>query len=149
MSNDYQSHLEIQKQYRENQSKFIYYLIALSVASIGFSINITIGQKLNYSHFLLGLAILNWVLSVFCGFQFLKISINVLALNNEYFNIVRGLIDEIKPNDFAKEKAKNILIEESEKKNKRLVNNFNWQQYFFFIGIILFLFWHIVQMINR
>lgn len=149
MSNDYQSHLEIQKQHRESQSKFIYYIIALSVASIGFSINITIGQTLNVFHLFLGLAILFWVFSVFCGFQFLKIYLDILAINNEYFNIVRGISDEKKPTEFIKEEAKKITTELANNKNKKASRNSDLQQYFFFFGIIMFLIWHIIQMMNK
>lgn len=38
--------IEIQKQFRQQQEKLVYYIMALSVSAIGFSIYQTTGQNL-------------------------------------------------------------------------------------------------------
>jgi len=39
---------DLQKQFRDKQEKYVYYLIALCVASIGFSITKTSGESLKW-----------------------------------------------------------------------------------------------------
>jgi len=81
---------EIQRQFRQQQEKFVYYLIALSVTSIGFSIYKTTGQPLKWTQIPLGMSILCWGLSVFCGLRFLKYVISTSYANNPYFDLIHG-----------------------------------------------------------
>ena len=60
----------IQKEFREKQEKYVYYLIALSVSAIGFSVYKTENQSLAYSQIPLALAVLSWSISIFCGLKF-------------------------------------------------------------------------------
>ncbi len=146
-SNSYQTQLVIQKQIRDQQNKFVYYIIALCVASIGFTVNQTLGQRLNYYHILLGFSIGSWVASIYCGLQFLQIMMKVLIANNDYFDLIRGNVENIEPSKLVYDTAKEVISEKVEKYSKRTIKNFKWQQIFFFIGLITFLGWHITQMI--
>ena len=74
--------LEIQNQFRNQQEKYTYYLIGLCVAAIGYSVNMTIGQELHYSQIPLGIALLCWGISCYCGLEVVGIGINGLRLNN-------------------------------------------------------------------
>ena len=51
---------EIQKQFRQQQEKYVYYVIALCVAVIAFSIHKTTGKSLAWSQIPLAIAVLFW-----------------------------------------------------------------------------------------
>lgn len=147
MSNQ-QAQIEIQKQFRERQDKFVYYLIALCVAAIGFSVSQTIGQHLNCLHCFLGAAVICWVVSIFCGFQFVQIVLKGLHANDKYFETIAGRGIDITgvSQKTVDEAASIVLREKRDKYSKRTERNFMWQQYLFYTGLVLFLVWHIIQM---
>jgi hypothetical protein len=148
MSNNHQSQLEIQKQARDQQTKFVYYIIALCVAAIGFSVHQTVGHTLNWYHIILGCAIFSWVASIFCGFQFLQILMKVLIANNEYFDLIRGNVEGVPPGKLVDDVAKERMTEKAENYSVRSSKNFKWQQYWFYIGLFSFLGWHLTQMMS-
>lgn len=137
---------EIQIQFRQQQEKFVYYLIALSVSAIGFSVYKTTGQQLKWTQLPLGISVLCWGLSVFCGLRFLKYIISTLYANNDYFDIIQGRNREIE-NHQQKIEAATLGIKEAMNSNSTIANSyFKWQEIFFYLGIILFLMWHIIEM---
>ncbi|WP_425659237.1 hypothetical protein [Tenacibaculum ascidiaceicola] len=137
---------EIQKQFRQQQEKFVYYLIALSVTSIGFSIYKTVGQPLKFTQIPLAVSVFSWGISIFCGFKFLKYVISTLFSNNEYLDIQQGKNKETGNNpqliNAASKGIKNAMMSNSNKAN----SFFNWQQYLFYLGIVSFLIWHLLEM---
>jgi hypothetical protein len=81
---------ELLNTFREQQQKYVYYLIALSVTAIGFSIVSTSGKPLRLSQIPVGLAVLSWGLSVYCGLTFVKYTISNLYSNSAYFDVLLG-----------------------------------------------------------
>lgn len=137
---------EIRNQFRQQQEKFVYYLIALSVSAIGFSVYKTTGQQLKWTQLPLGISVLCWGLSVFCGLRFLKYVISTLYANNDYFVIIQGKNPEI-GNHQQKIEAATSGIKEAMNSNSTKANSyFKWQERLFYLGIILFLVWHIIEM---
>ena len=67
----FNSQNEIIQNYSQKQEKYVYYLIALCVTAIGFSVQLTTGTELNYFHIPLGLAL---IFLVRCYFLWLKVS---------------------------------------------------------------------------
>lgn len=138
--------LEIQKQFRQQQEKLVYYIIALSVSAIGFSVFKTTGQNLKIIQIPLGLAIICWSISIFCGLKFLKYLISNLYANNEYLEIEKGKHPEIGNNPDAIaagiEGFKGAMIING----NRMKRYFNFQNSLFYVGIILFVTWHILEM---
>lgn len=140
--------IEIQKQFRQQQEKFVYYIIALSVTSIGFSVYKTIGLPLKLIQIPLGIAVVSWGLSIFCGFNFLKYSISTLFSNNEYYNILGGKNQEVGNNIHMINAAKIGITKAMNYNSKKANLFFNWLQYLFYSGIISFLTWHLLEMYN-
>lgn len=137
---------EIKREFNQRQEKYVYYIIALAVSSIGFSIYRTNGQTLKLTQIPLGIAILCWGVSIFCGLKFLQYSISILYSNYHYFEIINGNDSDIGSNDEnikigvdAFKKAMNINVEVAGK-------YFNWQGILFYLGIVFFIVWHIVEM---
>lgn len=137
---------EIQRQFWQKQEKYVYYIIALSVAAVGFSVYKTSGQALNWIKIPLGLSVLCWGLSILCGLMFLKSVVGNLYTNNAYFEIIKGkdTIVGTHPENikFAINEIQKIMKTNSERASK--LGSF--QEWLFYSGIVLFIVWHILEM---
>jgi hypothetical protein len=137
---------EIREAFRNQQQKYIYYLIALNVACIGFSVNITSGVALHYSHILLGIAIILWSISIFFGVKFIQLANSLLYENYEYLMISKGEHEVVKdkPNmiEYASQKYKEGMIEKSSKSDIY----YKWQYRLLAAGAIFFFAWRIFDM---
>jgi acyl carrier protein phosphodiesterase len=138
--------IEIKKQFRQQQEKYTYYLIALCVAAVAFSITITRDVSLRYSQIPLGLAVLAWGLSIYFGLKFIQTIISALASNNSYLDVLKGSHPKVGDNPQKIEYASNILKEAMEEKSKTAGKFYDWQNRFFYIGFISFIAWHILEM---
>jgi hypothetical protein len=136
----------IQQEFREKQEKYIYYLIALSVSAIGFSIYKTENQSLTYSQIPLALAVLFWSISIFCGLKFLKYVISNLYANNGYYEIIKGRHPGIGHDPDMIKSGIEGFREAMEINGKAMKMYFKFQAYLFYFGIILFIAWHISEM---
>jgi hypothetical protein len=133
---------ELVKKFRESQEKFVYYIIALSVSAIGFAIYRTVDKELNLTQIPLGLSVLSWGISIYCGLNFLKFYISQLFDNAIYL--------EFKSDNTINESKKATDLK---KMKIDIINNseiglvfFNWQNKLFYTGIVLFIIWHIIEM---
>jgi ABC-type transport system involved in multi-copper enzyme maturation permease subunit len=136
----------IQQEFREKQEKYVYYLIAISVSAIGFSVYKTENQSLTYSQIPLALAVLSWSISIFCGLKFLKYVISCLYANNGYYEIIKGRFPNIGSNPELIKSGVEGFREAMEINGKAMKKHFKFQGYLFYSGIILFIIWHIIEM---
>lgn len=137
---------EIQRQFRQQQEKFVYYMVALAVTAIGFSVYKTTGMPLKWVQLPLGISIASWGLSVFCGLRFLKYVISTLYANNAYFEIMKGADPEL-GNNPQMIKAATLGIMEAMKANSNMTSAYSsWQERLFYLGIVTFIIWHIMEM---
>lgn len=137
---------EIQRQFRQQQEKYVYYLIALSVTAIGFSVYKTTGLKLMWIQLPLGISVACWGISVFCGLRFLKNIISSLYANNAYFDVMQGLDTDIGNNPLKMKVAIEGIGQAIEAIEKRTSKYFIWQERLFYSGIFLFIIWHVLEM---
>lgn len=139
--------IRIQSEHRIQQQKFIYYLIALCVTSIGYSVYRTIGVGLNYSQIVLLFSIVSWSISIFYGLKFLKISIEVLYKNNMWYDVRNKRLQELK--DATDETIEQVANKLQEHINNRVENNskhIKYQENLFYVGMVFFIIWHILEM---
>jgi len=140
---------ELRQQFRNQQEKLTYYIIALCVAGIGFSVHSTSSDHLSWSHLPLGVAVLSWCISVFCGILFLKYVISTLYADIKCFEIFEGTDPEVGNHQQMIEAAiKGIKSAMKSNINKALRLS-KWQSYLFYTGIIFFIIWHILRMYNN
>ena len=143
---DKEVQFQIQTQFREHQQKLVYYIIALAVSAIAFSVYQTTDQALSFYQIPLAIAITFWALSIYCGLKFNKYIISGLHNNSKYIDIIKGNDIDI-GNDPVKIKtnikAFKIAIKINQKRTKWLFRGLN---YFFYLGLILFLIWRILEM---
>lgn len=137
---------DIQKQFRQHQEKLVYYLLALSVSAIGFSVYQTTGESLSIIQIPLGLAVLSWSLSIFCGLKFMKYVISSLYANNEYFQIINGKNEDIGKNPERIKIGIQAYREAMEINSNRMRKLFKWLNVLFYSGIIFFVIWHVLEM---
>jgi ABC-type transport system involved in multi-copper enzyme maturation permease subunit len=136
----------IQQEFREKQEKYVYYLIALSVSAIGFSIYRTENQSLAYSKIPLALAVISWSISIYCGLKFMKYVISNLYANNYYYEITNGRDPKIGKDPELIESGVTGFMEAMKINSKEMKKYFNFQSYLFYFGIVLFIVWHIIEM---
>jgi hypothetical protein len=138
--------IEIKRQFRQQQEKYAYYIIALCVAAIAFSITITRDASLKFSQIPLGLAVLTWGLSIYFGLKFIQTIISALHSNNSYLDVIKGTHPIVGNHPQKIEYASNILKETMEEKGKTAGKFYDRQNTFFFMGFISFIVWHILEM---
>ena len=137
---------DIQKQFRQHQEKLVYYLLALSVSAIGFSIYQTTGKPLSLIKIPLGLAVLSWSLSIFCGLKFMKYVISSLYANNEYFKIISGKNEDIGNHPEGIKIGIKAYKEAMVINATRMEKLFKYLNILFYCGIIFFIIWHVLEM---
>jgi hypothetical protein len=137
---------EVQRQFREQQQKFNYYILALSVTAIGFSIYNTTGKQLHWTQIPLALSIMSWGLSIFFGFRFLKYVLNTLFANNQYFEIIKGNDPKVGNHPEMKNIAIDAIKTVMSNNSVKAKSFSRWQERLFYIGILLFIVWHVTEM---
>jgi len=140
---------EIKKEHRSQTTKFVYYLIALCIAAIGFSITQTSGQSLNNVHIPLGIAVLLWSISIYIGFAFIKSRLNLLYANNLYLDILEGNVDDFNKSQGHQEYAAELTMNDIKRINKKYEKHLYIQEILFYFGVISFVIWHVIEMYNN
>lgn len=139
---------ELQKQFREQQQKFIYYMLALTVTAIGYSLHQSSGVKISLSQIPLAIAILSWSVSVYCGLTFLKFVIATLYVNEEHLKAIDG---EHPLAGNHREKQQIVLEatkEAMESNGKKALRLSKWQGRLFYVGMIAYITWQVIDRIN-
>jgi hypothetical protein len=137
---------EIRVQYRQQQEKYTYYIIALCVTAIGFSIHKTSGLPLACKQIPVGIAVLSWGASIYCGLKFLRGGLGVLYDNHQYYEIIQGRDPDIGKEREKINKASNLAEKLINQKSEKVSKFFDWQFRLFSIGFVSFLIWHILEM---
>lgn len=137
---------ELISRYSNKQDKFVYYIIALCVAALGFAIHRTTETTLSCFHIPLGISVLSWSVSVYFGFNFIKRDLDYIFTNNSLIEIQEGR-DKIAGNhpekiDIGQTVLREILDEKAEKMSKVFLK----QEITFFFGVFSFIVWHILMM---
>lgn len=133
----------------QQQEKYIYYLIALSVAAIGFVIVNTKGEPLKWSQIPVGLAVISWGLSIFCGLRFIRYVLSSLYANKQYLDVLEGRHEKVGKHP-QRIKAAATGIKEALKSNSDATESLGtYQNIFFYSGMILYLVWHVFEMYGQ
>lgn len=143
------SEKEVFRVHREEQSKYVYFLLAASGAAIGFTINQTQVLILSYTQIHLGLAILLWGLSFYFGCQQLQFSLKGLYINSGFLDIQKGNDKDVGSNPQMIYAALDIVKEMYEKNSSEITKNGKRQFQFLVLGAISYILWNIIEMIVR
>ena len=134
MTND-ERNTELYKRHGASAEKYVYYLVALTVAAIAYSIDITKDDRLSIETIFILLAIISWGFSFFFGSRYIIESIKLIKMNMEHFTK--------KPEEKAAHYE--LLVAKSNK-----TGDFNTRQLWSFgIGIVFFVMWYVFHLYNN
>lgn len=132
--------------YRTYVSKHAYYVIALCVTAIGFSVSQTMDSRMSLSLIPLGVAIILFSVSILFGFGLIRCMTKGLALDMILKKIAAGqdMLAGINPGiikEVYDEEAKNYT-----KLSDLATRNLNGQKWCFYLGIVCFIGWRVYEM---
>lgn len=139
---------ELWKIHVTQREKFIYYLLALAVTALGFSVSVTDKETIHLRLIPLGIAAIGWIISIYLGLMSIIIGMQFMRTNIGLLWIKEG----INPNNGKKIPSEEILIAYEatvkimEEHSNKMASNFNWQRWSFFFGVIFFMVWRIFEM---
>lgn len=139
--------LELQKQFKAAQEKYIYFLLAVSASAIGYAITQLKVEPFNLNHIAFGISILLWALSFMCGLKFIEFTADSTFKNMLYLSFKRELKNS--PN-YAElvSNYKSDLYEKSEATMKRLALYGGLQSNLLLLGALSYICWHALMMLS-
>jgi hypothetical protein len=138
--------LEIYRQHRAAQEKYIYFLLAAVGAAIALAISQTQGAKLAFSQAPLGLAVLLWGLSFICGCKHLAYVESTLYANGALLKVQAG-------EDPRTGQHPQLITAASEGIREAIQGNSHKAQFYarlqftlFVLGAVCYIGWHVFEM---
>jgi len=83
--------IELHKQYKAAQDKYVYFLLAVAASAIGFAMTQTKTEALNIFHIPLAIGVFGWVVSFYSGLQCIEFATSVTYQNFNYLQFTRKL----------------------------------------------------------
>jgi len=120
---------------KDQQVKYVYYILALSVSAIAYSISRTVEHQFNGLLIVWSLSLVCWSLSAFKGLSFLRIHIKSIDYD------IGQLLSKRENNTHNPS-----LIDLQEQSRSEKFVLYNQQSALFFLGIVLFIVWHIIEL---
>lgn len=140
------NHTELYKVYSQKQERYTYYIVALSIACIGYAVHQTTGLGYSRSQVLLGMAVLFWAISAYLGLRHSQLATSTVYTNMGLLKIGAGQ-DEIAGTDPQRirigQSTVTGIIKDYQKKASRVSV---WQNRLFYVALILYLLWHLYEM---
>jgi len=141
--------LELFRLHRAEQSKYVYFILAAAAGGIALAVRVTAEATLHWSLLPLGGAVLCWGLSFFHGCRNLQSVQEVTAKNALQLKMARG-DDPLVGRDpsrraVATQAMKEIIDQEIAATGRHYVRQFRY----LVAGAVLFLGWHVLQIILR
>jgi hypothetical protein len=137
---------EVYRQSRTAQDKSTYFLLAAAAAAIGLALERTKGSALEWSMVPLGLAVVSWGLSFYCGCVHLKYVNSILSSNLELLKVQSGTHADIAQHPEhvadAADGIKNAIESKSVKGSRFAKIQFQM----LILGAVLFISWHVIDM---
>jgi hypothetical protein len=141
--------LELHKQHREGQSKYAYFLLAAAASAVAFALQKTSGAKLSWSMIPLGLATLSWGLSFYCGCKHLLWVQTAIFANYSLLQLKSGIHPEQPPHPQLMQAAEEGVRSAIKTNIEGAEFHGKWQFRLLILGGILFIAWHVLDMVLR
>ncbi|QXE20044.1 hypothetical protein [Clostridium sp. 001] len=137
---------EVYKTLHNSQDKYVYFILATTIAAIGFAITRTQNLKLNINQIPLLISVISWGISFLCGCINREYVNSTLYANSELLKVESGQHPKVGIHPqlikAASEGIREAMISNSNKANKLGKG----QMCFFMIGVFFYLVWHIIVM---
>lgn len=138
--------MELYRQLRASQDKYVYFLLAAVGASIAFALSQTQGMTLAISQIPLGIGIFTWGLSFFFGCLHLEYVSSTLYANITMLKIENGNHPEV-GNHPQLVAAASQGIRSAIEANITCASRYGKLQFMFFIiGVVFYISWHAIEM---
>jgi len=144
-----QEMLELHKQHREGQSKYTYFLLAVAASAVAFAVQKTSGARLSWPMIPLGLAALSWGLSFYCGCKNLLWVQTAIYTNYSLLQLKSGVHAEQPPHPHLLQAAEEGVRSAIKTNIEGAEFHGKWQFRLLILGAILFLSWHVLDMVLR
>jgi len=141
--------IELHRQLRTVQDKYTYFLLAVVAAAVAFAVKLTIDSTLSFSMIPLGVAIIGWGLSFFCGCRQLNYVSSTIYANYELLRVQKGIHPEAGANTQIVAAASEGIRQAIESNSNKISFFAKWQFRFLIAGALFFVVWHIIEMIMR
>jgi hypothetical protein len=138
--------IEIYKQHRTAQDKYIYFLLAAAGAAITFAVTQTQGLKLSWSQVPLACAASLWALSFFFGCRHLGYVESTLFANAELLKVQAGEHPRVGVHSELIAAASEGIREAIESNSTWAGKYARWQFRCLVLGAMSYLGWHIFEM---
>jgi hypothetical protein len=138
--------IEVYRQHRTAQEKYVYFLLAAVGAAIALAVNQTQEAKLAWSQLPLGCAVALWALSFFFGCRHLLYVESTLFANAALLKVEAGEHPQVgrHPEHMA---IASMSIREAIESNSNWASRFaRWQFNCLLLGAISYLGWHVFEM---
>ncbi len=140
--------IHISQQLSEAQSKYTYFLMAVAASAIALAVQRTTGKPLNWEMIPLGLAVACWAGSFFAGCRNRAYFSSTLYANGALLQIQDGTHPDV-PFHPDTVKAASQGVREAAEENSSMANFWGHLQFRLLVsGVISFLVWHIIVMMN-
>jgi uncharacterized membrane protein YtjA (UPF0391 family) len=137
------------KEIASQDEKLTYYIIALCVACVGFSVLRTQDQQATIYHICLAISVLFWLVSIYFGFLALRHNISYQTQVLYFWSAVARIhpgTGKPMPTKFDNTK----VIKAARTKSKAFIDKAfdcsKFQKITFYFGIVFFVMWHVIEM---
>ncbi len=140
---------EVYRTLQLSQDKYTYFLLAATIAAIGFTITQTQNIKLHLSLIPLGISILFWGISFLFGCRNREYNNSTLYANYELLKVQSGIHPEIGNHPQKMQAASEGIMKAIESNSNKANKLGHLQMNTFILGVIFYLAWHILEMYLR
>ena len=139
--------LELNKQFKASQERYVYFLLAVAASAIGFAITQSKVEPLCWIHIPLGMSVLFWALSFISGLRFIEYATSFTFQNQNYLAFKRELksYSQIEAANLLNE-FKKRLSKTNEKQLQKMKFYGNTQSISLLFGALSYIVWHILRM---
>lgn len=140
---------QLHNQLRTSQDKYVYFLLAVTASAIAFSVQITKDSIFSLTLIPLGISVICWALSFFCGCRHIQHVNSILYSNTEYLRVRNGSHPEVGNNPSYIQAASEGIMAAISSNQDSAVNHAAWQFRFAIVGGVAFICWHLLKMAAR
>ncbi len=141
--------LELFRQHRTEQSKYVYFILAAAAGGIALAVRMTADATLHWSLAPLGAAVVSWGLSFFYGCRNLQYVQEVTAKNAQQLKFARGSDPVVGHDPARREIAVEVMKGAIDRENTKAGNSYIWQFRYLVTGAVFFVAWHVLQIYLR
>ncbi len=141
--------LELAKESKTSQQKYIYFLLAVAASAIGFAVTQSKIEPLAINHIPLGVSVSLWAISFYSGLQCIEYQISSSHLNWMYLASKRDASQVL--GEGAEELISKIKVMTEtglEAKSEKMNMYGKRQSISLLVGALFYICWHILKMYN-